>query len=281
MAHGALFLHALREQLVERGGAEAREGRVHVRLLLAPLALEGVHGEELGLGGGALAGEAALGLEEAGREVDVGGECRGEGRVGGAEGGVDGLRGVSEGVEEGWAGEDAGDVLFSVLFGRWLVAVFIIIIVSFCVVCVMLSLLAAMRLTTCLGPPAAAIDRPDQESQPLSSRMREEMEGEAEVVSRRRRRQRLRRRGPRPGTAAPLRRGRTAEAEARRRWACRCGWAPGCLVSGGGSGVLGRVSLVGSWTFWRCLFGCEEEGGEIWGIGEDRSEVEVEVRFKV
>lgn len=111
LADEPLLLDALAEELVERGGAEAGEGVVHVDLLLAPLALEGVHGEELSLGGGALVGEAGFLVGQAGCEVCVGGEGGGEGLVGGEEGGVDGGGGVCEGVEEGWACEDVGDVL--------------------------------------------------------------------------------------------------------------------------------------------------------------------------
>lgn len=115
LADKGLLLDALVEQLVERGRAEAREGEVHVGLLLAPLALEGVHGEKLGLGGGALVGEAGLELGEARGEVDVGGEGGEEVLVGGLEGGVDGGGGVCEAVEEGGVGEDVGEVLDAVV----------------------------------------------------------------------------------------------------------------------------------------------------------------------
>lgn len=118
LAHEGLLLDALVEQLVERGGAEARKGEVHVGLFLAPLALKGVHGEQLGLGGGALVGEAGLELGEARGEVDVGGEGGKEVLVGGLEGRVDGGGGVCEAVEEGGVGEDIGEVLDTVCFER-------------------------------------------------------------------------------------------------------------------------------------------------------------------
>lgn len=95
-----LLLQALAQLLVERRGGKGRNRVVHVGLLLAPLALEGVRGEELGLGGGALVGEAGFLFEEGGGEVGVGGEGVGEVGVGGGEGGVDGGRGVGEGGEE-------------------------------------------------------------------------------------------------------------------------------------------------------------------------------------
>lgn len=73
-----------------------------------------MHGEELGLGGGALVGEAGLELGEARGEVDVGGEGGEEVLVGGLEGRVDGGGGVGEAVEEGGVGEDVGEVLDAV-----------------------------------------------------------------------------------------------------------------------------------------------------------------------
>lgn len=68
-------------------------------------------GEELGLRGRALVGEAGFLVEEGGGEVGVGGEGCGEVGVGGGEGGVDGEGGVSEGGEKGGGGEDCGEVL--------------------------------------------------------------------------------------------------------------------------------------------------------------------------
>lgn len=100
-----------------------------------------------------------------------------------------------------------------------------------------------MKLTTCLGGLAAATGRPDQESRLLLERRRAE---EAALLRLRKKKRRLGSR--RRGTAAPLRRGRMAEVEVRRRRACRCGWALGCLVWGGGWEVLGRESRAGSWT---------------------------------
>lgn len=54
----------------------------------APLALEGVSGQEQGLGVGASVGETAFEFEEVRGEVDVFGEGGGEGGGGGCEAGV-------------------------------------------------------------------------------------------------------------------------------------------------------------------------------------------------
>lgn len=148
--------------------------------------------------------------------------------MGGEEGGVDGGGGVGESVEEGWACEDVGDVLLSISRLASLVS----------------SEESRMKLTTCPGGLAAATGRPGQGSRLLLERRRAE---EAALLLQLRKKKRClgsRRRG----TAAPLRRGRMAEAEVRRRRACRCGRALGCLVWGGGWEVLERESRVGSWT---------------------------------
>lgn len=58
---------------------------VDLPLLGAPLPLEGVRGEEEGLGAGAGVREAALEFEEVRGEVDVVGEGGGEGGGGGCE----------------------------------------------------------------------------------------------------------------------------------------------------------------------------------------------------
>lgn len=73
LTHLRLLLESLTQLLVERSGGKGRNGVVLVGLLLAPLALEGVRGQELGLRGGALVGEAGFLVEEGGGEVGVGG----------------------------------------------------------------------------------------------------------------------------------------------------------------------------------------------------------------
>lgn len=86
---------------------------VQLPLLGAPLAVERMRREQLGLGRGALPGEAGLEVGEVGGQVDVGGQGGLEGGVGGGEGGVDGFGAVGEGVEEGGGGEDGGEVLLA------------------------------------------------------------------------------------------------------------------------------------------------------------------------
>lgn len=115
MAHGRLLLHALAHPLVQARGRKRREGVVHVALLLAPLAVQGVRREELGLRGGALAREAGLEVGQVGGQLNVLVEGRLKRGVGCGEGRVYRRGGVGEGAEEGWVGEDVGDVLFPML----------------------------------------------------------------------------------------------------------------------------------------------------------------------
>lgn len=113
VAVGGLLADGLPEALVQAGGGKGREGVVHVRLAGAPLALEGVGREQLGLGGGALVREAGLVVGKAGGQVGVFGQRGAEGVVRGRQGGVGGAGGVGQGLEEGGRGEDVGYVLFS------------------------------------------------------------------------------------------------------------------------------------------------------------------------
>lgn len=88
---------------------------VHVRLLLAPLALERVRAQQLGLRGGALAGQAGLEVGGVRGQVDVLGEGGLQRGVRGLQGRVGGLRRVREGVEEPGAGQDGGDVVLALV----------------------------------------------------------------------------------------------------------------------------------------------------------------------
>jgi len=114
-AHVALLLHALRETLVQARGGKGCERVVHVGLALAPLALERVRGQQLGLGGGALAREVRREHLQVGREAGVLREGEGEVGVGGGERGVCRRGGVGEATQELGRGEQRGEVLGSVV----------------------------------------------------------------------------------------------------------------------------------------------------------------------
>jgi hypothetical protein len=60
VADGGLLLDALGEALIQAGRSKGGQRVVHFGLLLTPLALEGVGGEQLGLDRGALGRQAGL-----------------------------------------------------------------------------------------------------------------------------------------------------------------------------------------------------------------------------
>lgn len=109
---------ALAKLLVQRRGGEGRQRAVHVRLLLAPLALEGVGREQLGLRRRAQVDEARLQLVQARGQLEVLVERGVERRlgVGGRRVGC-GRRGC-EGREQLRAGEEVGEIEFTRGAGR-------------------------------------------------------------------------------------------------------------------------------------------------------------------
>ena len=113
-----LLRHALAQLLVQGRGREGRQGAVHVGLLLAPLPLEGVRGQQLGLGGRAEVDQVRLELVQARCQRDVVVEGCPEGSLGGSGGRVSGGGRGGERSQQLGSGEEVGEILLTTEMGK-------------------------------------------------------------------------------------------------------------------------------------------------------------------